>query len=130
MDAISQYFPYFYLYLFYVQLLFLVSFTKNEKIKYIVILHFTSIVSLHIFKYNTTLSKIRCYFVKFKRDVMLIYCIRAIDVLAIPHCTTDVSANCYEYPYHVISIKHKWDEFFWKVKKSDISFGSSFFIRI
>ena len=64
------------------------------------------------------LSKIRYYFVKFKRDDMLIYCIRAIDVLAIPHYTTDVLANCYEYPYHVISIKHRWDEFFERLRKA------------
>lgn len=64
------------------------------------------------------LSKIRCYFVRFKRDVMLIYCIRAINVLAIPHYVTDVLANCYEHPYHVISIKYRWDELFERLRKA------------
>ena len=58
------------------------------------------------------------FFVRFKKDVMLIYCIRAIEVLAIPHYTTDVLANCYEYPYHVISIKHIWDEIFERLRKA------------
>ena len=64
---------------------------------------FTSIVSLLLLKYKTILSEIRCSFVKIISDVMLIFHNRAIDVVAIPHYTTDVLANCYAYPYHVIS---------------------------
>ena len=56
------------------------------------------------------LSAIRCYFLKFEREFMLIYYIRVVDVLAIPHYTTDAIANCYEYPYHIISIKHRCEE--------------------